>query len=320
MKRHGNLYEKICSLDNLILADHIASLGKSKQYGVKKHRENEAENIEAIHKMLVEQTYQPSAYKTFTIYEPKERLIFSLPYFPDRIIHHAIMNVLEPIFMAHFTADTYSSIKGRGIKKAADKLKLALRHDEPGTKYCLKFDVKKFYPSINHDILKSLLRRKFKDAQLLWLLDIIIDSAEGVPIGNYLSQFFANYYLSRLDHWVKEDLGIKYLYRYCDDIVILASTKSRLHTVFNQINGYLHKNLHLQIKGNYQVFPVAARGIDFVGYRFYHTHTLLRKSIKQNLARKAANGIRPESAASYNGWLKHADCINLKRKLLNGRI
>ncbi len=129
--------------------------------------------------MLKNKTYQTSRYETFKIYEPKERTIFKLPYFPDRITHHAIMNVLEPIFVPTFTADTYSCIKGKGVHAALKAVRRALT-DKEGTRYCLKLDVKKFYPSIDHQTLKDQLRRKFKDNDLLWLLGNIIDSAPGV--------------------------------------------------------------------------------------------------------------------------------------------
>jgi len=280
MKRINHLYEKICSIENLHLADSIARKGKLNQPGVIKHDKNRDANILALHEMLVNKTYKTSQYTTFTIFEPKERVIFRLPYFPDRITHHAVMNILEPLFVSTFTADTYSCIKGRGIHAAAYAVRKALQ-DIPGTIYCLKLDVKKFYPSVDHGVLKQLLRRKIKDNDLLWLLDGIIDSAEGLPIGNYLSQYFANFYLTYFDHWMKEVKQVKYYFRYADDLVILAPDKPYLHGLLSEIRNYLDEKLKLAVKDNYQVFPVDARGIDFVGYVFYHTHTRLRKSIKQ---------------------------------------
>ena len=256
--------------------------------------------------MLLNRTYKTSPYTTFKIYEPKERDVFRLPYFPDRITHHAIMNILGPIFTSTFTADTYSCIKGKGIHAAASNVKKALK-DFAGTTYCLKLDIKKFYPSVNHEILKSLLHRKFKDANLHWLLGEIIDSAEGLPIGNYLSQYFANFYLTYFDHWLKEDKGVKVYFRYADDMVVLAPIKSYLHQLLADISEYLVQKLKLQVKENYQVFPVEARGIDFVGYVFFHSYTLLRKSIKQNFARMLQSRKNKESIAAYNGWAKHCN-------------
>lgn len=307
MKRYNNLYNQIISVENLKLADEKARKGKSKQYGVKKHLENAEENIMKLNTSLVNKEFTTSQYNVFKIFEGKEREIYQLPYYPDRIVHHSIMNVLEPIFVSVFTADTYSCIKGRGVHSASYKLRKTLRHDEANAKYCLKIDIQKFYPSIDNEILKTLLRRKFKDKELLYLLDNIVDSTKGVAIGNYTSQFFANYYLTYFDHWIKEELKVNYFFRYCDDIILLSSSKEELWSYFYQIKEYLSKNLNLVIKGNYQVFPVSDRGIDWVGYKHYHTHTLIRKSIKKNY-------IRNKKKINHKGWLIHADTKNLRRK------
>lgn len=316
MKRLGNLYEQIYDMDNLVLADNLASKGKSSQYGVIVHQRNKMQNLSILRQNLIDKNYKTSMYKTFKIFEPKERDIFSLPYFPDRILHHAIMNILEPIFVSCFTKDTYSCIKNRGVHAASNELRTAL-NDYDNTEYCLKLDIKKFYPSIDHVILKQLLRRKFKDQDLLQLLDEIIDSAPGVPIGNYLSQYFANFYLTYFDHWIKEVKQVKYYFRYADDIVILGPTKTELHKLLTEIREYLQINLKLTVKQNYQIFPVASRGIDFVGYKHYHSHILLRKSIKQRFARMLKNNKNSQSIASYLGWTKHCDARNLEQKLLS---
>lgn len=226
------------------------------------------------------------------------------------------MNIMEPIFVSTFTADTYSCIKGRGIHAAASAVKNALR-DVAGIQYCLKLDIKKFYPSVDHDTLKQLLTRKIKDIDLLWLLNGIIDSADGLPIGNYLSQYFANFYLTGFDHWLKEVKHVKYYFRYADDMVLLSDNKQDLHQLLSDIRNYLKDNLKLTVKQNYQIFPVKARGIDFVGYKFYHTHTLLRKSIKKNFARMLASNKNSASIASYKGWTKHCDSKHLIKKLLH---
>lgn len=315
MKRINNLYQQIYSIENLELADRIARKGKQNQPGVIKHEANREVNIKALHEMLKGKTYRTSEYTTFAIYEPKERLIYRLPYYPDRITHHAVMNILEPIFVSTFASCTYNCIKGRGIHAAAKAVKRAL-NDVENTRFCLKLDIRKFYPSVDHDVLKALLRRKFKDADLLWLLNEIIDSAEGLPIGNYLSQYMANFYLTYFDHWMKEQMGVKYYFRYADDMVILAADKAYLHSLLSAIRLYLEFNLKLEIKGNYQVFPVEARGIDFVGYVFFHKHTLLRKSIKKRFARVLKRSNNKQSIAAYKGWAKHCNSINLINKLL----
>lgn len=316
MKRIGDLYNKIISIENLQLADKNAQKGKQNQYGVIVHNKNKKANILRLHEILKSKNYKTSAYDIFKIYEPKEREIYRLPYFPDRITHHAIMSILEPIFISVFTSDSYSCIKGKGIHAASNNLKKALK-DINGTAYCLKLDIKKFYPNIDHAILKNLLRKKFKDNDLLWLLDEIIDSAPGLPIGNYLSQYFANFYLSYFDHWIKENKQIKYYFRYADDIVILSDNKDFLHKILAEIKEYFINNLRLIVKENYQVFPIEARGIDFVGYVHYHSHTLLRKNIKKRFAKSVSKNKSKSTIASYLGWAKHCDSKHLLKKLLS---
>lgn len=320
MKRVNNLFQKICSVENLQAADIIARKGKSKQYGVIVHDRNRQQNIQQLHEALMKKTYSTSVYSTFIIHEPKERVIFRLPYYPDRIVHHAVMIYLENIFVKTFTKDTYSCIKGRGIHAAATAVKKAIGI-LPEKAYCLQLDIKKFYPNVDHRVLKQLLRRIIKDADLLWLLDNIINSAPGLPIGNYLSQYFANFYLSYFDHWIKEEKRVQHYFRYADDLVLLSGSKEDLHWLRKEIITYLQENLKLTIKSSHQVFLIAehpkapGRGLDFLGYVFYRTHTRLRKFIKQNFARKVAKGINPASAASYRGWIKWANCNHLIKKL-----
>lgn len=315
MKRIGNLYNDICSIENLELADLKARKAKRNRYDVLQHDKEKDLNILKLHDALLNKTFKTSEYKTFKIFEGKERVISSLPYYPDRIVHHAVMNKLEPIFTSLFVSNTYSCIKGRGIHGAANALKKALK-DVPNTTYCLKIDIKQFYPSIDHDILKQILRRKIKDKDLLWLLDDIIDSSDGVPIGNYLSQYFANLYLTYFDHWLKEVKRVKYCFRYADDIVILSGSKEYLHALLAEMREYLNTQLKLTIKDNYQVFVVAIRGIDFLGYKFFHTHVLLRKSIKKNFARMMFRRRNQKSFSAYNGWVTHCNGKHLMKKLL----
>lgn len=334
MKRIGNLYEKIISIENLRLADEKARRGKANSYGVRFHDRNREANIIALHEMLRAHSFRNSKYETFTIFEPKEREIFRLPYYPDRILHHAIMNVLEPIWVSIFTTDTYSCIKKRGIHGAMRKVKQAMK-DRENTRYCLKIDIRKFYPSIDHDVLKSIVRKKIKCKDTLWLLDEIIDSAAGVPIGNYLSQYFANLYLAYFDHWIKELKRVKYYFRYADDMVFLASSKEELHRLLADIREYM-KDLKLNLKGNEQVFPIGdnrsdrhGRGLDFIGFVFYHNQTLIRKSIKQNFCRAAAKWNRKanvkledyrQALCSWFGWAKYSNSRHLLKTILKAEF
>ena len=323
MKRYNNLFDKIVSLDNLYLADKKARRNKSSRKDIKEFDQNKEELLKKLQQNLINGTYKTSEYNTFIIREPKERLIFRLPYYPDRIVHHAVMNIMEPIWVSIFIKDTYSCIKHRGIHEALHNVKEALK-DVDNTTYCLKLDIRKFYPSIDHEVLKGIIRKKIKDQKLLQLLDEIIDSAEGVPIGNYLSQFFANLYLTYFDHWLKEDKQVKYYFRYADDIVILHSYKKYLRNLYEDIKSYLENQLNLRFKDNWQIFKVDSRGIDFVGYRLFHTHILLRKRIKQNFCRKITKLNKKDidkddykqKICSYIGWIKHCNGRNLFSKML----
>jgi retron-type reverse transcriptase len=317
MKRENNLYGKIYDMENLRLADKNARSGKTKQYGVIQFDKKKEENLLAVHSMLKNKTYQISPYKVFPLIERrKERIVSSLPYMPDRIIQHAALNIIADLLMSTFTADTYSCIKKRGIHACSKAVKRALRN-EAATKYCLKIDIKKFYPNIDHDILKQLLRRKIKDRDLLWLLDEIIDSADGVPIGNLLSQTFANLYLTPFDHWMKEVMCERTHIRYMDDMVSFADNKEHLHKLLAAMRQYLCEKLKLEIKDNYQIFAVEDRGVDMVGYVHYHTHTKLRPDIKNSLCRAVAQGKSRSTIASLKGWAdkKHCNSGNLLEKL-----
>ncbi len=300
-------------MENLHEAHKRASRGKQHYREVKMINADPEMFLQKIRAMLTEKTFRNSPYIMMIKNEyGKRREILKLPYFPDRIIHHAIMNVVEPIWTAQLIRDTWASIKGRGIHKGVRRIKQSLL-DRENTQYCLKMDVRKFYPSVDNEIMKQIIRNKIKDENLLWLIDEIIDSAEGLPIGNYLSQFMSNIYLSGLDHWIKETLGAKYYFRYCDDMVLLGSSKSELHKQRVLIGDYLKDNLNLQLKYDWQVFPVDVRGIDFLGYRFFHDYTLVRKSIVKRFKRKYKQN-STKSIPAYWGWFKWADSYNLVKK------
>lgn len=331
MKRIGNLYKQIISIDNLRIADKKARKGKKKTYGVRLHDKNRDANILALHEALLTKSFKTSEYDIFKIYEPKERIIYRLPYYPDRILHHAIMNVLEPIWISVFTHNTYSSIKKRGIHKCARYVKKIIRKYEGKPLYCLKIDIKKFYPSIDHEVLKSIIRKKIKDEDLLWLLDEIIDSTDGVPIGNYLSQFFANLTLCYLMHNLNEVHHV-YCTEYADDIVLFSDNKDKLRGLFfGVLKPHIEKGLKLTVKENYQIFPIAenrqdnnGRALDYVGYKFFRKQTLLRKRTKKNFCRKIAKlnkqNVTPlefkKKISSWIGWTKYCNSKHLLHTII----
>ena len=307
MKRVGNLYDKIYDIDNIREAHRNARKRKTHYKEVKEVDADVDKYCYEIQAMLRDKTFVNGQYEIFKkIEKGKEREIYKLPYFPDRIVHHAIMQVLEPIWKKTLIADTYQSIKGRGIHKAKNKIQPLLRKYK--IQYALKMDIKKFYPSIDNEILKQILRKKLKCKDTLWLLDAIVDSTQGVPIGNYLSQYFGNLYLTYVDHEVKEKLGVRYYFRYCDDIVVLDNSKERLHSIRVDVANRVAK-LKLMLKNNYQVQRIDDRGLDFLGYRMFHKYTLLRTRVANGLKRAD----RIESLASYNGWVVSSSGYNLAK-------
>lgn len=321
MKRYGNLYEKICSMENLELAFKNAKKGKGWYKEVQQIEKRPHYYLAGLQWMLKNHKYKTSEYATFTKKDgKKEREIYKLPFFPDRIAQWAVLQVIEPQLLAFFTDDTYSAIPNKGIHAAFNKLRKAVDEHPDEMTYCLKIDCKKFYPSIDHEILKQKYRRKYKDPELLELIDEIIDSIStcpatdenidfyksqgldigivtnykgeqfidgvGIPIGNYFSQYDGNFYLGEFDHWMKEVKHVKHYYRYMDDMCIFASTKEELHQLLAEMDEYLKTKLNLRIKGNYQIFPSFIRGVDFVGYRIFKDYTLLRKSTCQEMKKK----------------------------------
>lgn len=312
MKRYNNLYPLICTTENVSAAFDNAQRGKRYYREVKKVNADRGCYEHDLAQLLRERSYKTSEYKIITRNDTgKERTIYILPFYPDRVVHHAIMQVLEPIWEKVLIRDTYAAIKGRGIHDGVRRIKKMLK-DYEGTRYCLKMDVKKFYPSISHEIMKNIIRLKIKCRDTLALLDEIINSAPGVPIGNYLSQYLGNLYLAYFDHWVKEGLNVKYYARYCDDLILMSGSKKVLHKIREKVQGYLRDNLELTLKDNWQVFPTRVRGIDFLGYRFFGSHTTVRKSIATRYKcrmREVAKSSWPTCrnvVMSYKGWLRYA--------------
>ena len=319
MKRYGDLWDTIYSMENLRAAHAGARERKTYYREVKMVDKDPEKYLKEIQTMLVLETYKTSDYVVFTRVEGRKlRTIYKLPYFPDRIVHWAIIRVIEPYILNSLTRDTYSALPRlntkqpkRGTHAALRRVKSAIRHDPENTQYCLKLDMKKYYQSIPHDRLKAAYEHLFKDKKLLTALFEIIDSTpgeRGVPIGNYISQYSGNLYLSKLDHWLKEVMRVKYLYRYMDDIVILHSSKEYLHKLFREIEKFVANELDIQIKGNWQVFPTNVRGVDFLGYRVFKDYTLLRKSTALNYKRKMrdiSKKVERGSPINYGEWCSY---------------
>ena len=324
MKRIGHIYEKVCELENIKLAILKASLGKRHQKRVKyilTHIDLAALKIQQV---LANKTYVASPYVIKTIRDgatQKERTIHKPKFYPDQIIHWALMLQLEPILMRGMYAYTCGSVPGRGTSLGQKTLRKWLDSDYKGTKYCLKMDVSKFYPSVKNEVMKGMFRRVVKDADCLWLIDTIIDSSNGLPIGNYTSQWFANFYLQGLDHFIKQQLGVRYYLRYVDDLVLLGANKKKLHAARKSTELYLNC-IELKLKGNWQVFKVNARDIDFLGFRFFRYKTILRKRNAlrirrrcRKMSQKAYVTYKDASALiSYWGWIKRSNSYTFYTK------
>lgn len=332
MIRFGNIYPGIYEYSNLELAH--ANAQKDKQF----YKEVQMVNADPepylleIQRLLETKTYRVSPYIKQVINDKgKERTLYKLPYFPDRIVQWAIVLKIELYLMQTFTDFTCASIKDRGIRRARDLSIKAVSGDREECRYCLKIDIRKFYPSINKDILKQMLRHKFKDPDLLWLLDLIIDSfpePKGIPIGSYLSQYLANFYLSGFDHWLVEHEHPAKVVRFMDDVCIYGSSCKRLHEIMDDIKEYTEKNLDIHVKDNWQVFPVDVRGVDFVGYRFFPDYILLRKgtchrfeTLAKSVKAKQDKHLlinKKEFAGlnSYAGYLMNCDSYRLYEKYI----
>ena len=327
MKRVGYIFDKITDISNIELAIHHASKGKTKRKNVEKILDCSPYYAIQIQNMLKSKSYIPSPYVEMTIHDgnrKKERIIYKPQFYPDQCIHWALMQQIEPILRRGMYYWNCASIKGRGLHHGMRKLKKALVEDRKYTKYCLKLDIKKFYPNINKQCLKDKFRRVIKDENTLWLIDSIIDSADsGVPIGNYTSQWFANFYLQDLDHYIKEELGIKYYIRYMDDMVLFSNNKKELRKCKYAIDEFLARE-HLRIKENWQLFKTDSRPIDFLGYRFYRGYTTLRRSNFLRIKRRIKKISKKEelnfkdacAIMSYNGWIIHSDSYNYTQKYL----
>lgn len=330
MKRIGYLYEKVISIDNIELAIIKASKGKTKRKAVNKILDNLDYYVKKINNMLKNKTYIPSPYIEKTIKERlKERIIYKPRFYPDQCIHWALMLQLEKILMNKMYYWNCASIKERGLNHAFKYIKRILKADNKNTKYCLKLDVKKFYPSIDKNILKNKFRKIIKDKDLLWLIDKIIDSNEkGLPIGNYTSQWFANFYLTNLDNYIKQELKVKYYTRYMDDMILFSSNKKELHKIKLKIENYLNKNLNLRLKENWQLFKTDSRPLDFLGYRFNRKNKQVYITLRKNnflRFKRRINKISKKTELTFHdscaiisiwGWVSKSNGYNYIKKYI----
>jgi retron-type reverse transcriptase len=315
-------YERICAHKSLYAGFKKARRGRRGKASVAKFEANLLEALHVLNFMLVEKTYTMSPYITFEVYEPKRRVVMSAA-FKDKIVQQSLCVILEERLQKSFILDNYASQVGKGTHFGLDRLEGFMQrfyrlHGADG--WVLKCDIGKYFYTINHDILKAKIRKLITDPDTLWLIDLIIDSTEspGIPIGNQTSQWFAVLYLSGLDHFIKEKLGIKYYGRYMDDFYLIHEDKEYLKHCRGEIEKHI-EGLGLYLNSKTNVFPLK-NGIDFIGFHLYLTDTgkvirKIRRKSKNNVRRKLkkfkvlldAEKITPkEVQCSYVSWRGHA--------------
>ncbi|WMP17279.1 reverse transcriptase domain-containing protein [Thiothrix lacustris] len=349
MKRLGYLWDSIVTFDNLLLAYRKARRGKRSRDEVALFALNLEKELFQIQEALLNQTYQPGTYRLFILYERKPRQISAAP-FRDRVVHHALMNVVEPLLDKRFIADSYACRQGKGVHLAVQQYQQWAKRYA----YTLKLDVARYFPSVDHAILKQQIAQHIKDPQVLWLFDTILDHSPpfppaplvyfpgddlftpverrtGIPIGNLTSQFLANLYLDGLDHFIKQELRADAYLRYVDDAILLSNSKPQLHAWQQAITGYLER-LRLRVhpaKAN--IFTVY-EGVDVLGYRVFPGFRQLRNDNGHRFTRKLRGFARAyaqgrmdwedfnPSVQSWIGHASHADTLGLRRRIFGTTV
>src|SRR3989338_8125510 len=327
MKTYKNLYIQICSLDNLVLAWRKARKGKTQRDYVIEFERDLKKNLLDLQYELITRTYQPKPLTTFILRDPKTRKI-SKSDFRDRIIHHAIVNILEPIFDKTFIPDSYANRIRKGTLNAVKRFDVFKRKvSKNNTRKCfvLKADIRHYFDTVDHQILINLLQKKIKDEKVMWLIKIILENHEskmkgkGMPLGNLTSQFFANIYLNELDQYVKHELKAEYYIRYVDDFVILSPSRALLEEYKTKIEIFLKNNLLLELHPEKTQIRLLSRGVGFLGFDIFYNHkTIKKKSMRKfqgklnemkNLYANDKIG-REKIVEKFEGWLAHASNAN----------
>lgn len=339
-KTYNNLFPQIYAFDSLHAAYLRARAGKRSRQEVQRFEQDLEGNLIQLQNELIWGEYQIGTYRLFKVYEPKERQVAALP-FRDRVVQHALVAAIEPLWERRFIADSYACRPGRGTHRGADRAQAMLRKvkREHGQIAVLKGDIAKYFQSIDHGVIKQQLRRRIACRPTLALLDHIIDSANvlhgtpgvGLPIGNLTSQLCANIYLHDLDEFVKHGLRERHYARYMDDFIVVHHDKTHLQQVRVQMEDFLEQRLRLRTNHKTDVFPIAlvrGRALDFLGYRIWPTHRRLRKSSINRITRTLRRLQRQyamgrvglarvgESVQSWVAHAMHADALGLRTRLL----
>ncbi|MBI2444737.1 MAG: hypothetical protein HYV42_05895 [Candidatus Magasanikbacteria bacterium] len=331
-------YRELITLENLFSAWDAFKIGKQKKPDVLLFERNLEDNIFKLYEELSTKTYEHQAYRTFHLYDPKFRIINKASV-RDRVVHHLIFKFLEPLYQPAFIRQSYSCQPGKGIHLAINDLARTLRKVSSNYTrrvWALKLDIRKFFDSIDHDVLFQLVKKKVTDPDILHLLDKIIRSfcstqgpGRGVPIGNLTSQIFSNMYLSELDYFVKFNLKERHYFRYADDFLFLHYSAAHLQAVQDSVGRFLKESLRLTIHPNKIILRTLQQGIDFVGYVELPQHRVLRTSTKHRMFTKMKQKVRSyndgksdeeelgQTLQSYLGVLKHCSGYDIEQRLLH---
>jgi retron-type reverse transcriptase len=340
MKLSKNTYQLIIAPENLFAAWNIFKRDKRNRSDVAVFEHHLEEHIFQLHRELQEKTYRHGPYRGFWIHDPKLRRINKTTV-RDRVLHHAIFNILNPIFENTLISTAFSCRVGKGTHKGVQEVTKMLRRESRNYTrrcYALKCDVRKFFDSVDHTVLLDLLGRKIKDANTMWLLNEVVSSfastrnlfqVRGVPIGNLTSQLFANIYMNELDQFVKHELKVKYYARYTDDFVIVSSDRAYLAQLIEPINRFLGEHLMLELHPKKVGIRTDRQGIDFLGYVTLPHYVSVRTKTKRRIFRKLKERVSDfrsdiitketllGSLRSYLGVFSHADAHETEEELMN---
>lgn len=334
MKRVGNIYDKVYDFNNLYNAFLKAKDGKEDRPEVLRYIFNVEENLINLQNHLIWGTYQQGKYREHYIYEPKKRLIKALP-FNDRVLQHALNNIIEPLFTKRMYYCSYACREGKGLHRASKIVTQWLYNAKAAGQqlFCLKCDIKQYFNSVVLMILYKIINRKIKDKKALWLIRHILNlknTLKGLPIGNLTSQLFANVYLNELDDFIKEKLKIKKYIRYMDDFLLFSESKEELHDCLKKIESFLKRVLNLELNSKTRIFPVRL-GVEFVGFVHYAEYTKIRKSTWKRSKKKLKTAVRQfengkiSEKVFYNkfsaviGSLKHVNAKDTLKNVLEYR-
>jgi retron-type reverse transcriptase len=320
MKKFSDIFEQIISPENLFSAWAEFRPGKGQKPDVQKFEFELEKLIFTLHRELKSGRYKHSAYEGFWIQDPKRRHIHKAKV-RDRIIHHAAVKILAPIFEPTFIQDSFSCRLNKGNHRGVERLQWILRkasHNNSETVWALKCDVRQFFASVDHKILFEIIAKRVSDQRVLKLLHNILNSFQpGVPIGNLTSQLFANVYLNDFDQFVKKELQIPFYIRYTDDFLIIDPDRKKLESLVEPLRNFLWKKLKLDLHPGKITFKKYRQGVDFLDYIQFPHHRLLRTRTRKRIFRKTKRGISEQSLMSYLGVLSHADAYELSRELRN---